>query len=381
MKELAAGPGSPGSTRTGALARAATIGLLLVLLAPEARADRRDQVAADRYNDGVALIKKGRYREGAAKIQEAVARGATEPNEEQGTETRYLARRYDPYYWLGVAQMEMGLSDQALANFEKSESIVPAGRSRAVILGWREEYADLQRRKKQLLATLEAALPPTPAPSPTKAPALVITLPTAVPTSVSVSPALPTPIPTRIALAPTAAPVPSVPAIPESAERLALRTLRAEWNSWLVDEKVGSAVRDPLGRLLRELDKKLEQRETPNGKAEARRELESARSRFQSEIAPLLRARCLSLAVEALASRQWDEVDRFGARARTADPRAAQPDLLLCVANATRYILEGRRDSLRLEEARKFLRAWKSKVPTGTPTPRFLSPAVREVLL
>ena len=136
---------------------AAALGLLL--LGPVASADRRDQRAADLYTEGVKLIRQGKYREGAAKVNAALARGATEPVEAQGSETRFLARPYDPYYWLGVAQMETGLVDQALANFEKSSTIVPKGRTQPVLADAPAEWADLRRRKAQLLAGLEVPTP------------------------------------------------------------------------------------------------------------------------------------------------------------------------------------------------------------------------------
>src|SRR5947208_1617413 len=120
----------------GAWAAGRKLGLIVsvvaLLLAGVVRADRRDQKAADLYHDGVDLIRKGKYKEGASKMTQALQRGATEPNEQQGSETRYLERRYDPYYWLGVAQMELGLDEQALTNFEKSETA-------QVITKWREE--------------------------------------------------------------------------------------------------------------------------------------------------------------------------------------------------------------------------------------------------
>src|SRR5215470_13782131 len=149
------------------------------------RADRRDQKAADLYHDGVELIRKGKHKEGARKIGEALQRGATEPNEQQGSETRYLERRYDPYYWLGVAQMEMGLEEQALTNFEKSETF-------GVVKKWPEEWTDLKKRKGVLETKLALNLPPVP---PTPLPAA----PTATPAAVIA------------ALPPTRAPIPAAP--------------------------------------------------------------------------------------------------------------------------------------------------------------------------
>lgn len=168
------------------VARKRTIGaaVLAVTLVTSASlfADRRDQKAADYYTDAVALIKKGKYRDGIAKLDAALKLGATEPNEMQGTETRYLVRKYDPFYWLGVAQMELGLDDQALRNFEKSEQA-------EVVKNWKEEWTDLQRRKKILLAKLEAPVPPTAVPQHPTATAVVVAPPT---------PAPPTPVPAPI---------------------------------------------------------------------------------------------------------------------------------------------------------------------------------------
>ena len=132
--------------------------LALLLLGSSARADRADQRAADLYTEGVRLIRAGKYREGAARINAALARGATEPVEAQGSETRFLARPYDPYYWLGVAFMETGQDDKALLSFEKSEVY-------GVLKRWPDDHEDLVRRR----ALLEARTPapegePPPAP-------------------------------------------------------------------------------------------------------------------------------------------------------------------------------------------------------------------------
>jgi len=114
-------------------------------------AGRMDQRAADLYEKGVRLIKSARYVEGEALIEEALSRGATEPNEAQGTESRYLERHYDPYYWLGVAKMELGEREEALRLFGVSETYLSKGDSVPVITKWPREYQDLKRRKAELL--------------------------------------------------------------------------------------------------------------------------------------------------------------------------------------------------------------------------------------
>lgn len=197
--------------------------LLAALLASApARADRRDQKAADLYADGRALIQKGKYKEGIEKINQAIARGATEPNDEQGAESRFRVKRYDPYYWLGVAQMEMGLDEQALQNFEKSAAFVDKDSGKTPIRAWKDEWTDLQSRKGRLEAKLQAALaPPTPV--------VVAQAPTATPVAVAhvaptpAPPAVPSPtIAIRIALStpppsstrgPETIPIPPAPAL------------------------------------------------------------------------------------------------------------------------------------------------------------------------
>jgi hypothetical protein len=113
--------------------------LVLVALSSPLLAATSDQRAADLYARGVALIQKGNYREGARWVREAVDRGAVEPNEAQGSESRFLVRRYDPHYWLGVAHMELGFDALALQDFQRS-------RAANVISRWAPELADLERR-------------------------------------------------------------------------------------------------------------------------------------------------------------------------------------------------------------------------------------------
>lgn len=133
------------------------------VMSQSAFAQRLDQRAADLYDKGVRSIQSGRFKEGEHLIHEAVRRGAVEPNEAQGSETRFLVRKYDPYYWLGVARMETGAFEDAYRYFEISESFVPSGSKVSVITKWTNEYRDLRRRKRKLLKLMEGA-PPRPAP-------------------------------------------------------------------------------------------------------------------------------------------------------------------------------------------------------------------------
>lgn len=278
------------------------LGVILAISLP-IRADRRDQKAADLYEEARDLIGKKKYREGIAKLNQCLARGATEPTDTQGSETRYMAERYDPYYWLGVAQMELGMNEQALTNFQKSES---AG----WVVKWKKEWADLQRRRDVLLARLEAPLPVKPtavlaAAPPTATPVVVAAL---VPTR-PLAAIAPTPTPFALRL-PTVAAAPPTPAISREAE------LRA-----------------------------------------------------------LLRG-----GLEALARGDWAGVEKSVEQARKSDPKAPQPDLILCAALSSRYILGGKRDASTLEAAKRSLAAWRGKLGKGRPLPPILSPAMREVL-
>lgn len=169
------------------------VGLLVLvtfLAAMPARADRRDQKAAELYLDGVDAIRAGKHAEGRKLLNQALARGATEPNEQQGTESRYMARPYLPYYWLGVAEMELGEVEKALINFEKEEGF-------GVIKKWSGDYQDLRRRRDVLEKKLAAALPPPMATSP---PPTATPLPVLPPPTVPVLPIhLPTPLPVAAA--------------------------------------------------------------------------------------------------------------------------------------------------------------------------------------
>jgi hypothetical protein len=145
---------------TTRLLRTALLAGLVCATAPAA-AGRMDQRAADLYHKGVKLIQAGRFEAGGRLVWQALERGATEPNEAQGGESRYIERRYDPYYWLGVAEMEAGSAEMALMLFEISESYSDRG-SAPVITRWRSEYRDLKRRKDILLRDRAARTPDSP---------------------------------------------------------------------------------------------------------------------------------------------------------------------------------------------------------------------------
>ena len=344
--------------------------LALVLLAPVASADRRDQRAADLYTEGVKLIRQGKYREGAAKVNAALARGATEPVEAQGSETRFLARPYDPYYWLGVAQMETGLTEQALANLEKSSTMIPKGRTQPVLADAPAEWEDLKRRKSLLLASLEV---PTPvlvaaAPSPPATPtpfALRLSERTVVPLGpdIPVVAGIPEPVPAR-------APGPAAVTFPAS-----VLSLRGDLADLLAEPAVAARVGGSLRTFLGRLDTALGRGPAAAGAAERalRKELSGESG------APVLRA-ALEAGLEAHRERRYEEAARLATVTGRLVPNAPQPDLLRAVALGTLWILGGESSTGFETEARAAFVAWQARRPGAASVPRFLSPALRERL-
>lgn len=339
-----------------------------LVLALPAVADRRDQRAADLYVEGVKLIRQGKYREGAARVNAALARGATEPVEEQGSETRFLARPYDPYYWLGVAQMETGLREQALVNLEKSATLVPKGRSRPVLADAPEEWADLARRRAILLAELEPPPAPTAviaaAPDPTATP-FALRLPERtpqIPAVVASAATPPAPVPSRVP--------PPAPAIPATAF-----ALRDDLSALLADPVVAVRSGEPLRKLLGRLDASCRQgaAAAAAGERAIRRELESSAG------APVL-ASALAAGLEAQRDRRWADAARLARVSGRLFPSAPQPQLLRCAAVGTEWILGGETRAELAAEAREAFGAWLARRPAGAPRSRFLSPALMERL-
>lgn len=341
--------------------------LVALLLARPAPADRSDQKAADLYMDGVKLIRQGKYRDGAAKVNAALARGATEPVEAQGGESRFQARPYDPYYWLGVAQMETGLLEQALANFEKSSTMVPKGRKQPVLADAPAEWADLQRRKALLLARLEV---PTPvlvaaAPEPTA---------TATPFAVRLPERTPPPEPTApvVAALPTRPPRPVPSPVPMPPGAVALR---ADLAALLAEPAVavsdGGAVRATLARLDAAIAR---------GAAAAANADVTLRRELAGRDGAALLAAALEAGLEAHRERRYEEAARLAAVAGRLSPSAPQPRLLEAASLATLWVLEGEARPALEAGAREAYSRWRALRPPGAAPPRFLSPALRERL-
>lgn len=358
--------GSRGPLSQGRRSVRLAVGLALLLLGVPSSADRRDQKAADLYTEGVKLIRQGKYREGAEKVNAALARGATEPVEAQGTERRFLARPYDPYYWLGVAQMETGLLEQALANFEKSATIVPKGRSRPVLADSPAEWADLERRRAVLLARIEtppptavavAAAEPTPTP-------FALRLPERAPRPTAAVAALPPPAPTPAAAAP------DEPALPATA-----LALREELAGLLGDPAVVVRAAGPLRAVVARLDAALRR-----GPVAAAAEEKAVRRDLESGPAAEIPRALLVSGLEAQRDRRYEEAARLARHAANLVPGEASPHLLRCAALGSAFVLGGEERPELEREAREAYTAWLSRRPTGAPPSTFLSPALRQRL-
>ena len=174
-------PRASGSFRLIAVALIAFAGPLRAqaILPPDA--------AVKAYQAGQAAAQRKDWPLVVRKMNDALATGHTQARTHFGT-TRNFVDLYDPYYWLGVAHMELGEVLEAKRNLLLS-------RSEGVILGF-PESADLLGRLGRLerREAQQAAAPPTPtagpAPEPTPAAA-----PSAVPTAPALSQGDATPTP------------------------------------------------------------------------------------------------------------------------------------------------------------------------------------------
>lgn len=354
--------------------------LVMLLVTLPAEANRRDQKAADLFTEGVRLIKDGKYAEGAQKVRAALER-ASEPTDEQGSTTRFLARRYDPYYWLGVAQMEMGLEEQALQSFESSLSIVPVGRKEALIKGWPEEYADLQRRmatlSKKLEAPIVAEVRPTPRPAPPVEPTSpAATLPSPPPPALQSPAATPTPFTIRIATG--SASLPSPPSPTPATSLAALDALVTRYRALMADDVLGAEAVRLLGARVA----KLESTRTRQANPDSVDKIVAAEGRhFEVSVAPTLLVTALQAALDAFGRQDWPLVASHLRRARTVDPASPRADILECASLATRYVLEGRKTETQLSAARERLASWRSRVGSTRPLPAILSPGIRALLI
>jgi hypothetical protein len=144
--------------------------------------------AVKAYQAGQAAAQKKDWPLVVRKMNDALATGHTQAQKGFGT-TRNFVDFYDPYYWLGVAHMELGEVLEAKRNLlrSRSEGVIDGFPESADLLG---RLGQLERREAQQ----EAALP-TPTVGPTLEPTAV-PAPSAVPTPVPLSQGDETPTPT-----------------------------------------------------------------------------------------------------------------------------------------------------------------------------------------
>jgi hypothetical protein len=166
-------PRASGSVRAIAVALIALAGQLpaQAILPPDA--------AVKAYQAGQAAAQKKDWPLVVRKMNDALATGHTQARTHFGT-TRNFVDLYDPYYWLGVAHMELGEVLEAKRNLllSRSEGVIDGFPESADLLG---RLGALDRREAQQAAAL-----PTPTsvsiPEPTAAAA-----PPAVPTAAALT--------------------------------------------------------------------------------------------------------------------------------------------------------------------------------------------------
>lgn len=152
-----------------------TFGLVLALASGTAMASWYDD-----YDAGLAAARKGQWQTVVQKMTAAINGNGKEDNKAREYGTIFI--NYHPYYYRGVAYLNTGKFEQAIADFEKTQG---AGDTD---LGSLDTL--MQRAKTKLEA---ASAPPEPAPAPPPQPAVAqrpAPQPVPVPAAPSIDPAL-----------------------------------------------------------------------------------------------------------------------------------------------------------------------------------------------
>ena len=126
--------------------------------------------AVKAYQSGQAAAQRKDWPLVVRKMNEALATGHTQARTHFGT-SRYSVDLYDPYYWLGVAHMELGEVLEAKNNLlhSRSEGVIDGFPEFADLLG---RLGALERREAQQAA----ALAPTPLDTASADPERILTL-------------------------------------------------------------------------------------------------------------------------------------------------------------------------------------------------------------
>lgn len=150
--------------------RTLTIALITLFAATSAFASWYDD-----YEAGIAAVRKGQWQVVVQKMSAAI-----KGNPKEGDNTRTYGAifiNYHPYYYRGIAHMNLGQYEQAISDFEKTSGPGEVNQGPLEVL--------MQRAKTQLA---ESSAPPTPEPQPQRPPAPV---PVPVPVPLPVQPAAP----------------------------------------------------------------------------------------------------------------------------------------------------------------------------------------------
>ena len=108
--------------------------------------------AVKAYQAGQAAAQRKDWPLVVRKMNDALATGHTQAQKDFGT-TRNFVDLYDPYYWLGVAHMELGEVLEAKRNLllSRSEGVIDGFPESADLLG---RLGQLERREAQQAAAL-----------------------------------------------------------------------------------------------------------------------------------------------------------------------------------------------------------------------------------
>ncbi len=143
------------------------IAVVLVALANplSAHAILPPDAAVKAYQAGQAAAQRKDWPLVIRKMNDALATGHTHAREHFGA-SRYTVDLYDPYYWLGVAHMELGEVLEAKRNLflSRSEGVIDGFPESADLLG---RLGALERREAQQSAAREAPTPSPPEATPT----------------------------------------------------------------------------------------------------------------------------------------------------------------------------------------------------------------------
>lgn len=153
--------------------------VLLALAGPAApQAILPPDAAVQAYQAGVDAAARKDWPTVVRRMDEALATGHREPKQNFGT-TRNYVDLYDPWYWRGVALMELGDDEEARRDLVRSRD--------AGVIRKFPELSDLTARLATLDRRAEAARPAptaTPAPAPSPAATAALPSPTATPAPV-----------------------------------------------------------------------------------------------------------------------------------------------------------------------------------------------------